>query len=194
MPLYQDPRVLSGEPISLDLLNTRYRDRHGHHDLIDTRAALTRWLVTSPQLKAYSDVYRLADAFAFTHIRRARDILARVHRDPHDDDNLTAFNALLVHGHPRRELTRAGLREHLDIDDPAHLVGYLAADDYLTLITDDPERVRVCDGDCGLFFHAALRNGRRRWCSNDACGNRDRARRHYERTKTAALRVVSAVE
>ncbi|MET9953081.1 CGNR zinc finger domain-containing protein [Streptomyces sp. NPDC006339] len=48
-------------------------------------------------------------------------------------------------------------------------------------------RVRRCAGPgCGWFFLDRSRNGARRWCSSSDCGNRDRARRHYARTRPAA--------
>jgi predicted RNA-binding Zn ribbon-like protein len=45
-------------------------------------------------------------------------------------------------------------------------------------------RIRRCEGPgCGWFFLDRSRNGTRRWCSSGDCGNRDRARRHYSRTR-----------
>ncbi|MFI0975975.1 CGNR zinc finger domain-containing protein [Streptomyces sp. NPDC021093] len=45
-------------------------------------------------------------------------------------------------------------------------------------------RIRRCEGPgCGWFFLDRSRGGTRRWCSSGDCGNRDRARRHYARTK-----------
>lgn len=47
-------------------------------------------------------------------------------------------------------------------------------------------RVRRCAGPgCGWFFLDRSRNGVRRWCSSGDCGNRDRVRRHYARTRQA---------
>jgi len=47
------------------------------------------------------------------------------------------------------------------------------------------ERLRRCDdAGCGWLFLDTTRNHSRRWCSSGDCGNRDRARRHYTRTKT----------
>jgi predicted RNA-binding Zn ribbon-like protein len=49
---------------------------------------------------------------------------------------------------------------------------------------DGLDRVRRCAGTgCGWFFLDRSRNGTRRWCSAGDCGNRDRARRHYARTR-----------
>jgi predicted RNA-binding Zn ribbon-like protein len=47
-------------------------------------------------------------------------------------------------------------------------------------------RVRECAGHpCGWLFLDASRNHSRRWCSMAGCGNRAKAKRHYERAKAA---------
>jgi len=43
-------------------------------------------------------------------------------------------------------------------------------------------RVKTCGG-CGWLFVDRTRNGSRRWCISALCGNRDKARRHYQRKK-----------
>ncbi|MEV3987324.1 CGNR zinc finger domain-containing protein [Streptomyces sp. NPDC049837] len=46
------------------------------------------------------------------------------------------------------------------------------------------KRIRRCEGPgCGWFFLDRSRSGTRRWCSSSDCGNRDRARRHYHRSR-----------
>lgn len=45
-------------------------------------------------------------------------------------------------------------------------------------------RVRTCGSDdCGWLFVDTSRNGSRRWCDMSDCGNRAKARRHYNRVK-----------
>lgn len=46
-------------------------------------------------------------------------------------------------------------------------------------------RVRECPGDgtCGWLFLDTSRSGTRRWCDMRTCGNRDKARNHYARTR-----------
>lgn len=45
------------------------------------------------------------------------------------------------------------------------------------------ERIRECPGDgtCGWLFIDRTKNGSRKWCDMRTCGNRAKARRHYER-------------
>ncbi|MDE3176134.1 MAG: CGNR zinc finger domain-containing protein, partial [Pseudomonadota bacterium] len=48
----------------------------------------------------------------------------------------------------------------------------------------DCGRVRQCPGDlCGWLFHDASRNGRRRWCEMQVCGNRAKQKRFAERAR-----------
>ncbi|MFD7164804.1 CGNR zinc finger domain-containing protein [Streptomyces violascens] len=171
-PPFTDPRPLPGQPFCLDLVNTRYTAPTGRHDLIDTRAALNRWMATSPHVEDYPDLYRFADGYTHTTVRAARDVLAH----PYAPKALEPFNTLLSRARPRRELVLRGIEHRLDIDDPAHLVGYLAADDYLTLLAECPDWIRTCENGCGLYFYS--RNPRRRRCAHSACGNRVRATRH----------------
>jgi predicted RNA-binding Zn ribbon-like protein len=59
-----------------------------------------------------------------------------------------------------------------------------AAADLLT--TDRRLQVGACqDRHCGWLFLDTSRNKRRRWCSMEDCGNRNKARRFYSRKKGA---------
>src|SRR5690242_11974064 len=58
----------------------------------------------------------------------------------------------------------------------------VAAVDLLTAMPRD--RVKACrDAACGWLFLDSSHRRNRRWCSAADCGNRDRARRHYERVR-----------
>ena len=47
-------------------------------------------------------------------------------------------------------------------------------------------RIRECaSADCTWLFVDESRNRSRRWCDMSACGNRMKARRHYQRSKNA---------
>lgn len=52
------------------------------------------------------------------------------------------------------------------------------------LTAGELSRVRMCAGDdCGWLFFDASKNQSRRWCSMEDCGNRAKARRHYQRQR-----------
>lgn len=61
---------------------------------------------------------------------------------------------------------------------------WAAALDAARLLTsDERERVRQCaDAHCGWLFLDTSRNGTRRWCSMQSCGNRNKARKFYRRS------------
>ncbi len=69
-----------------------------------------------------------------------------------------------------------------ELDRPIWPLARAASD----LLTSDEERgrVRMCANDpCGWLFVDRSHSRSRRWCSMRDCGNRVKARRHYERRK-----------
>ncbi len=53
------------------------------------------------------------------------------------------------------------------------------------LVSAEPASIRCCAGPgCGWLFHDTSPNKRRRWCSMESCGNRAKARRHYQKHKS----------
>jgi len=54
------------------------------------------------------------------------------------------------------------------------------------LASDRLGRIRECaSADCTWLFVDESRNRSRRWCDMSTCGNRTKARRHYQRARTA---------
>ena len=52
------------------------------------------------------------------------------------------------------------------------------------LLSNELSQLRMCAAhDCAWLFLDRTRNQRRRWCDMKVCGNRVKARRHYERMK-----------
>jgi predicted RNA-binding Zn ribbon-like protein len=52
------------------------------------------------------------------------------------------------------------------------------------LVSEDLASLRMCASeDCGWLFLDTTKNHRRRWCDMRTCGNRVKARRHYERVR-----------
>jgi predicted RNA-binding Zn ribbon-like protein len=70
-----------------------------------------------------------------------------------------------------------------DLDLPIRRVIRSAAE---LLTSERLGRVKVCPGEgCGWLFLDSSRNGSRRWCSMENCGNRAKARRFYRRHRGA---------
>lgn len=64
----------------------------------------------------------------------------------------------------------------------------LIARDAVTMLTDPGTRagLRQCEGEsCDLVYLDTSRGHRRRWCSSEVCGNRERVARHRRRAVAA---------
>jgi predicted RNA-binding Zn ribbon-like protein len=144
------------------------------------RQASTR---SADALEVYQRAISLREAIYGYFSARGRD-------SADDSGHLTTINA---------EVQRAF--DHLSIDaqdggqavwrwedNPTALDRFLwpiarSAADLLT--SPDSARVRECAGHpCGWLFLDTSRNRSRRWCSMESCGNRAKARRHYERVRS----------
>jgi predicted RNA-binding Zn ribbon-like protein len=75
----------------------------------------------------------------------------------------------------------------LELDRPLWNIARSAAE---VLVSDeDRRRVRECGGaECRWLFLDTSKNRSRQWCSMQSCGNRQKARRHYERVRAATKR------
>jgi predicted RNA-binding Zn ribbon-like protein len=174
-----DPRPLAGEPVSLDLLNTRWNDEGGRQDLLTDVEGLGVWLAANGLEKRFT-----ADATTLRHTLAARDALGALVDRPGDPSATARVDEVLGHGRIRARLTAEGPGEEAEFADPARGPGWTAARDYLDLLRTAPDRIRACAHEaCTLHFFDTSRNGTRRWCSMAVCGNRAKASRHYARTK-----------
>jgi predicted RNA-binding Zn ribbon-like protein len=73
----------------------------------------------------------------------------------------------------------------LDARTPARRIAL----DLLDQLSDPPGPVRLCsDPACGWAYVDTSRGHRRRWCSSQDCGNRDRVRRHAARAASSSHR------
>ncbi|MFJ6831874.1 CGNR zinc finger domain-containing protein [Streptomyces sp. NPDC091209] len=198
-----DPRPLTGEPVSLDLLNTRWIHEGVTRDLLTGTEGLAVWL-------AGNGLDFPADDTVLRHTLEAREALRAAIDAPHQQDEgegdgrggaadgdravsagprlpadaAARVDAVLAHGRVRLTLTAQGPGGTPEFDDPSWGPAWLAARDYLELLNTAPDRIRRCAHDaCVLHFFDTSRNGTRRWCSMAACGNRAKASRHYARTK-----------
>lgn len=181
------PAFLTGEPLALDLVNTR----PSAGDLLTTPDDLRAWLHLQADRFAEARAFAAADLTGAAleaarevraHTARALDSVRRGERPPPGAlDVLTGaqgaapavrvldWNGAAVTGTRRRSGPT-----------PAQLAAWLA-DAAADLLTDPAvTKVRPCEAeDCVLLFLPA--HPRRRWCSAARCGNRVRVARHYQR-------------
>ncbi|WP_338931745.1 CGNR zinc finger domain-containing protein [Streptomyces netropsis] len=175
-----DPRPLTGEPVSLDLLNTRWMRDGERQDLLTGPEGLRIWLASNGLGGRFP-----ADQASLEHLLLAREALAAAVDGPGDPAGIERVDAVLEHGRIRATLTAEGPGEEPEFEDPTWGAAWTAARDYLDLLRAAPDRIRRCAHEaCILHFFDTSRNGTRRWCSMAACGNRAKASRHYAKTRT----------
>ena len=75
---------------------------------------------------------------------------------------------------------RPQLSERVPAESPRRALGLVALDAARMLGTPEQRaRVRICGSEtCSARFYDRSQAGRRRWCSMQACGNVEKARRH----------------
>ncbi|WP_371617030.1 CGNR zinc finger domain-containing protein [Streptomyces sp. NBC_00454] len=177
-----DPRPLAGEPLSIDLLNTRWIENESLHDLLETPDGLEVWLESDIAARELTGHEVRADRETLDALLAARSALAALVDSPADPAGLKALNAVLAHGWVRHGIDGDGPVQRVEVDGAPWLPAWLAADNYLQLLRDRAERIRPCaNPECILHFYDTSKNGTRRWCSMSGCGNRAKASRHYAR-------------
>ncbi len=195
--------AIGGHP-ALDLVNT-VAWRHDPARTVDRlpdATALVNWaafvgLLDDAQAAAFRTELHDdpgADRRLAAQARRARERLHRVllpmatGEEPPAQD-VAALHRGLLGALGRAQVSTAmpwewstGLRSVSDLPDELDLATWRL------LQHEDRRRLRQCrDDDCGWLFLDHTKNASRVWCSSADCGNRSRARRHYER-RTAASR------
>jgi predicted RNA-binding Zn ribbon-like protein len=113
-------------------------------------------------------------------LRDTRDTLQAVIRGSRSPASL----APLLDGvscHPT--VSDTGVFWTLDVE-PGRSVGTRAVLAWDALRTSSPGRLRPCaNPECELFLIDRSKPNTARWCSMAVCGNRMKARRHYQRTR-----------
>lgn len=166
-----DPRPHLGEPLALDLLNTRWMSAEGPQDLLAEVAGLQCWLVSNGLI----DRCRVDEKTRAALVRARDAVLLAV-----ADGSIGELNDVLDRGRVRRTLAEGGPREEAEVSRPEWLPGWLAAEDLLRLLAEAPDRIKQCAHEhCVLWFYDTSKNGTRRWHSMTTCGNRAKAARHY---------------
>jgi predicted RNA-binding Zn ribbon-like protein len=101
-------------------------------------------------------------------------------------DDLAALNAAIADAMGHARLVPAEGHFHWEWEHAPTALGSMlrvvvwSAAELLT--AEELHRVHECAGyDCGWLFLDMSKNGSRRWCSMETCGNRAKARRHRER-------------
>jgi predicted RNA-binding Zn ribbon-like protein len=158
------------EVLLLDLLNSTPVVDGAQRDLLAAGAESQEWARARGGVGTSAEVARL---------REVRDRLQAVVRGMEPPTVLTPFLTGL-HLHP--EIAETGLTWRLGVGDDERLAAraLLAWGQVQERL---PGRLRACANDeCRLFLLDRSKPNTARWCSMKVCGNRLKARRHYERT------------
>src|SRR5215831_16728549 len=195
---------LSGGRLCLDFANTLGDKRVTQpREGLNTYADLVSWSRQAGIVSA-SSARRLLEEGS-RHPRRAAAVLERarqlreaiyriwageVRREDPALADLGLLNSVVAEALTHQRLVREGDRYALGWDDGQALESILwpVAKSAAELLTSEEGKlVRQCEGfaatECAWLFIDETRNRSRRWCSMTSCGNRAKARRHYQRSR-----------
>ncbi|MEU8133994.1 CGNR zinc finger domain-containing protein [Streptodolium elevatio] len=174
-----DKRPLTGEPVALDLVNTRWPEHGVLRDHLAEPGHVGGWLAEHGLAAAPT----AEEAGGSEAVGAALIVVREAIRAALEQADFGPVSAVLDRGRLRLGIDRDGPVEHVEVDEPAWYAAWQIARAYTELVrTADPARIRRCaNPECTLWFHDVSRNGRRRWCSMTGCGNRAKARAHYAR-------------
>jgi len=193
---------LIGGHVALDLVNTvAWRlDPARVTDRLTDADALLRWVLSTGMLPDEQDAAATSGATSaaasgavLERIRRLRESAYRLLRPIALGSPVEEADVERVHRAVTRALARARVgtvvpwRWEVDLPGPDDLPTVLTLEVWRLLQFEDLTRLRECsDRDCGWLFLDRTKNASRTWCSSADCGNRKRARRHYQRLRSSA--------
>ncbi|MFJ8533074.1 CGNR zinc finger domain-containing protein [Streptomyces sp. NPDC093591] len=178
--------------ICLDLLATTHPEEH-----LDSVEVLCAW-ITGAGLVPPGTTLAHADASWLVRFRELRGRIGQLVRGGIAPEPWPSYDIALAHVNdiartappaPRAVRGEDGTLVR-ELDHPpecAALLGAIARD-AVELLTDPVARagLRECEGDnCPIVYVDSSRGRRRRWCSSEVCGNRERVARHRRRAALA---------
>ncbi len=186
------PGHFIGGHTAIDLTNTVFT-RHmptDDNDLLNSPRDVGNWLhfaglATKAQANAISGIPALAFLESVRELREASfsifDALAA--GKPSSTEALG-----LLFEQAAKGLSGGGLKlvetdaapQIVRFDDPKAIVAFLASVSIGAYFVLPRERLHACPR-CGWLFVDTSRGGKRRWCSMQTCGNREKASRHKEK-------------
>ena len=193
---------LSGGVLCLDFANTVSRRKvprlaidhvNSYDDLVafaeQSKVLTPEW---ASELRAHVRLHRREAPYFLRGALAYRESLYRTfsalaHRKAVPPDDLELINDVVIGALTHRRLVRVedGYRWQWEWDDKTmlDLILWLIAQSATELLTSSQlSTVRMCEApDCAWLFLDQSRNRSRRWCDMKVCGNRQKARRHYQR-------------
>jgi predicted RNA-binding Zn ribbon-like protein len=195
---------LSGGSLSLDFANTVSGSRASQpKEHLKNYGDLISWarqagIVSEERARTLSLLAEKKPEQAALVLGQARELREAIYRiwvatvrgSRPAPSNLTLVNRVLATALEHRRLLPVNNRLQLGWADEELLDSVLwpVVQATVELFTSpDAERVRICEAvlanECDWLFLDLSRNRSRRWCSMKDCGNRAKARRHYQRKR-----------
>ena len=173
--------------LALDFVNT-VSDRLSHpRERLETGADVDRWARRAGLLGARDALH--LNPRQVIQVQHTRETLYHVLRpmavgDSPEAEAIERFESLHARVMRRRRLIWQGGRLAWQWSDLDRLIGPVVEAAAELLVSVPSNRLRQCaDVGCGWVFVDRSRAGRRRWCRMVDCGNRAKARRHYQRSR-----------
>ncbi|MFJ8887445.1 CGNR zinc finger domain-containing protein [Streptomyces sp. NPDC102402] len=177
--------------LCLDLVATG-AEASGAYERLGSPELLAEWLVASRLVPCGTPLSAVDDSWVarFRELRTCVDGLMTAQlTGGRADEALERVNALAAGAPPGLRAVRAEggvLVRTLSADPACGALLAAVARDAVDLLTDPVARagLRRCEGDaCGRLYLDTSRGRRRRWCSSEVCGNRERVARHRRRVR-----------
>lgn len=172
-------RPLVEGPLSLDLVNTAWRDDDLAVDWLGEDEGVVRFCAERGHDVASDEID--ATRAALVEVRELVRRLLRATVDGTLDDEL----AREVDDGLRRATVRLDRTQGSGLVITGTGIERVAVEalvDAVEVVGELDGRLRSCaDGECTLWFVDTSRAGTRKWCSMQRCGNRAKARRYHER-------------
>jgi predicted RNA-binding Zn ribbon-like protein len=196
----ESSNVLLGGATCLDFVNTKnWNDHEEAYDFFTEYHALLSWalqlhLITPQQAEQLSKLAGRKPGESINVLKQAltlREALYRIFFAIANEDQVPPADMALFNNAWVKALTRLQVQP----DRKTYQWNWVGVDEALDsmlwpvlhsaaelLISEKLDRVKNCGG-CGWLFLDTTKAGRRRWCDMRICGNREKSRRHYARTR-----------
>lgn len=195
---------LVGGEISIDFINTVHRyDKEEEADELKDYKILLDWLLLSEtintdQYKKFKSAAKNNPEKAEHALKKAQEIrralfkvlLSHAHKDKVDQKNLDILGEFWkeAHAHATFISKNEGGSWKFEIDktDLMSVIYPIIDNAVILLQSKDVGKIRLCESsNCTWLFLDRSKNHSRRWCQMEICGNREKAKRHYNKQKQA---------
>jgi predicted RNA-binding Zn ribbon-like protein len=197
-PDWRDGFLFVGNHLSLDFVNTRPVMNGRPVELLSDSKALLRWfwaadLVSEKEMETFVRRWEkrpeagacLDGLKTFRESLRAAVLRLEAGKEP-ASRTVAELNRLL-RAHPMflelgRTEAKLERRKRFELRSPDDLIAPLVDAAAEMLLALESARVRMCES-CVLHFYDTSKNGTRRWCSMQICGNRSKVAAYAERKR-----------